>query len=156
MINKKVVARDNSVHYVNNETLLRLLREYKSSTFIPNDLHTLFYEMATRICSKPRFRGYTYTEDMISDAYIRCIDNAHKFDTEKDNPFSYFTTVIFNSFYQFLIRETKETHKKIRLQEQLFEEYQREHGIQLKSNPEILEKLFGGYGVEKKKDEEIF
>jgi hypothetical protein len=59
-----------------------------------------------------RFNRYTpeWKEDMIGNAYVKCITivSRGRYDMEKENPFSYFTTVIRNCFKDHGLYERKQ------------------------------------------------
>ena len=105
--------------YINNEELLGEIRDYLCCDEISNRLHLMFYEMRDLVSpiilyliSRPRFLRYTkeWKEDMIQTAYLKCIDvlQRKRFDDTKINPFSYFTTVISNSFLDSIHLENKQ------------------------------------------------
>ena len=112
-----------SKNYINNETLLEELRNHSTSGIVSEALHLMIYEMCGKIINRPRFNRYTkeWKEDMIHNAYIKAITviSNNKFDMNKENAFSYFTTVINNSFIDLLILERKENVKKDNLKQYL-------------------------------------
>jgi len=98
--------------YINNKTLLSEIIEYKKTNIISEKLHLLLYELAKNIAYKPNWINYTWIDDMISDAYLKCLIKLDKYDINKsNNPFSYFTSVIGN-FYIDYIKKYK-YHEKI-------------------------------------------
>lgn len=121
-------------YYVKNKEMLAELRQMEANGdgIITEDLHLMFYKMAQKIGTKPRFSGYSWIEDMISDAYLKCCNIAHKFDTEKENPFGYFTTVIINFFWDALAGETKQKNIKDRLRDDQISQIYHRYGIQFK------------------------
>ena len=84
--------------YIKNKDLISLIEEYKKTNIIPEKLHILLYNLSKNIASRPNWRDYTWKEDMISDAYLKCLLKLDKFDTKQGNAFSYFTTIIFHFF----------------------------------------------------------
>ena len=65
--------------------------------------------LVDRIASKPCFYGYTYLDDMKGGAIEMCLCKLDKFDCDKSkNPFSYFTTTIYNVFLQFIEKEKRQ------------------------------------------------
>jgi hypothetical protein len=120
-------------HYIDNEEMLQELISFKENGTLSENLHLMFYEMAKKIGTKPRFSGYTWIEDMVSDAYLKCCNVAHKFDPDKtQNPFGYFSTVIIHYFWDALQGEDKQKKVKERLRdEQLAMIYYR-YGITFK------------------------
>jgi DNA-directed RNA polymerase specialized sigma subunit len=76
-----------------------------------------FYELATNIAKKPKFAGYPYLDDMISDGILNCVEVVDKFDIERSskNPFSYFTQVIWYAFYRRITKEKGQTYIQYKL-----------------------------------------
>jgi len=118
--------------YIDNETILKELA--KSIEQPTEQLHMIFYTMATNIAKRNNFRGYSYKEDMIHEAYIKCVKVYKKFNPEKQNPFAFFTTIIFNTMIDFIKKEHKEHDTKQNL-------YDTWHNGT--NNDEIIEKLVG-------------
>lgn len=62
--------------------------------------------MVNRYANKGQWRGYSYIEDMKSDALLTLCQNAFKYNEEKyDNPFGYYTQIIKYCFITFLEKE---------------------------------------------------
>jgi DNA-directed RNA polymerase specialized sigma24 family protein len=69
--------------------------------------------IATRLGTKWKFSGYTYREEMVSDALENCVVAVHNFDPEKSkNPFAYFTQIIYYAFLRRIEKEKKQTFVK--------------------------------------------
>lgn len=65
--------------------------------------------LTDRYSRKSNFCGYSYREDMVSEALLNLCKNALKFDPAKSsNPFAFYTTAIHNSFLQFMSGEKRE------------------------------------------------
>jgi len=61
-----------------------------------------------RLSFRPNFSGYSYKDEMVSDAIENSILYIRKFKPEKsNNPFSYFTTVAYFSFLRRINKEKK-------------------------------------------------
>lgn len=108
-------------NYVNNKSLLEKIIEFHSTGVISEELHMMFWEMCNRIIGRSRFNRYTqdWREDMVSDAYVKCLVVVLKFDLERTNPFAYFTTVISNCFLDYIGNESKQRDIKERLKTRL-------------------------------------
>jgi DNA-directed RNA polymerase specialized sigma24 family protein len=119
-------------HYVTNKEMITELKKLKKTGVIGERLHLIFYEMAEQIGTKGRFSGYTWIEDMVSDAYLKCCIIAHKFDTERTNPFGYFTTVIIHYFWDALAGEKKQKNIKDKLRDEQISQLYHRYGIQFK------------------------
>jgi hypothetical protein len=62
--------------------------------------------MVKNYANKGQWRGYSYIEDMKSDALLTLCQNAFKYNEEKyDNPFGYYTQIIKYCFITFLEKE---------------------------------------------------
>ena len=98
--------------YITNAALLRLLEECHATKKCSNELGAAFVLMAERFASKPNFNGYSYTDEMISQATIDCCKSWYKFDMTRKHPFSYFTTVIYHAFVSVIRDEKKQQRVK--------------------------------------------
>lgn len=116
------MARRAKRNYVNNRDLLEALIEYQKkckeaedsgdeAPRVPDYIGKCIYQIATRLATKPNFSGYTYKDDMISDGIENCLKYMHNFDPEKSqNPFAYFTRIIWNAFLQRIKKEKKQMY----------------------------------------------
>ena len=119
-------------YYVNNSQMLNELAIYGKTGVITEELHLMFYEMAKRIGTKARFSGYTWIDDMISDAYLKCCTIVKKFDLDRTNPYGYFTTVIMHYFWDALAGEHKQKKIKDRLRDDQISQIYYRYGITFK------------------------
>ena len=113
-------------NYVNNKDLLNALIEYRQlcsdaedagdkSPQVPNYIGECIYLIATRLATKPNFSGYSYKEDMISDGIENCLQYIHNFNPEKSqNPFAYFTQIIWYAFLRRIHKEKKQMYIKFK------------------------------------------
>lgn len=100
-------------YYLTNAKLLPEVIRAKQLGRVTDELATMLLMLARKNANRPCFNGYSYREDMVSEALANLCQNALKFDTEKyNNPFAYYTSCISNSFFQFLNSEKR--HRKIR------------------------------------------
>lgn len=100
-------------YYLSNSKLLPEVLKAKAEGKMTNELAKMLMMLTKKYAQRPCFSGYSYKEDMISEAMTNLCQNALKFNHEKsNNPFSYYTSCINNSFLQFLNLEKK--HRKIR------------------------------------------
>lgn len=90
--------------YVKNKDFLKLLQKFKKTKDkkVYNEIGKCFLLIATNLLNKPKFINYTPDRkgEMISDAVFYMCRYVDKFDTERTNPFAYFTTVARNAFLQ--------------------------------------------------------
>ena len=106
-----------SEHYVNNKDFLEALVIFKKQCAeakeageprppISNYIGECFLKIATHLSYKPNFVNYMFREDMICDGIENCVQYIQNFNPAKsNNPFAYFTQII---YYAFLRRITKE------------------------------------------------
>ena len=97
--------------YINNIDFANTLVEWKSGGAIhpmPNYLADCFLQIVNRYGKKRNFSGYTYIDDMKSEALEHCVKYADRFKYEKStNAFAYFTQITHNAFIQFIKKEKK-------------------------------------------------
>ena len=110
------------VHYVNNKQFLeaiverkRLLKEAEDSDGPPpqvsNYLGECILKIANHLSYRPNFINYTYRDEMISDGIENCLQYVANFNAEKsNNPFAYFTQIIYYAFLRRIAKEKKQTH----------------------------------------------
>lgn len=102
-----------ATYYVTNSTLLPEVIKSKQDGVISDKLARMIMMIAKRYASRSCFAGYTYRDDMVSDAITNLCQNALKFNPEKSsNPFAFYTTCVHNSFLHYLNQEKK--HRRIR------------------------------------------
>jgi hypothetical protein len=113
-------------HYVNNKDFLEAIITYKKNCdlardkgkqipVIPKYIGECIFDMANRLARRPNFSGYAFKEDMIMDGVENCLKYIEKFDPEKsNNPFAYFTQVIWFAFLQRIAKEKKFLYTKLK------------------------------------------
>lgn len=113
-----------ATHYVDNKQLFAVIKEHKIKVaeakannkpkpMIPNYVGECILLIAKRLSTKPNFVNYSYREEMISDGIENCISYFDNFDPEKsDNPFAYFTQIIYFAFLRRIQKEKKQTYIK--------------------------------------------
>lgn len=75
---------------------------------ITNKLAMMFMKLADRYSSRSNWRGYTYVDEMRSQALVQLSQIGLQFDESKsENPFAYYTAAITNSFTRILNIEKK-------------------------------------------------
>lgn len=119
-------------HYVDNAKFLEALTAYKKGYDkakkakrkkdpppVPEYIGECFLKIATHLSYKPNFVNYTFRDDMISDGVENCLVYVHNFDPAKsNNPFGYFTQIIYYAFLRRIQREKKYTYTKYKVMEQ--------------------------------------
>ena len=87
---------------------------------ITNYIGECFLKIATHLSYRPNFINYTYREEMISDGIENCLQYVHNFNPEKsDNPFAYFTQIIYYAFLRRIQKEKKQAHVKNKMIENM-------------------------------------
>ena len=87
---------------------------------ITNYIGECFLKIATHLSYRPNFINYTYREEMISDGIENCLQYVHNFNPEKsDNPFAYFTQIIYYAFLRRIQKEKKQVHVKNKMIENM-------------------------------------
>lgn len=121
---EKPVDEDNKNHYINNKEFLAALIEYQKDIreaeeqnlpkpYVTEYIATCFLQIAQRLSYRPNFINYTYKDDMISDGLENCLAYMHNFNPDKsDNPFAYFTQIIYYAFLRRIQKEKKQQYIK--------------------------------------------
>ena len=118
------MAKVKGKHYVDNKKFLEAMVEWKTkcekaedtgeeSPPITNYIGECFLKIATHLSYRPNFINYTYRDEMISDGIENCLQYVANFNPEKsNNPFAYFTQIIYYAFLRRIAKEKKQTHVK--------------------------------------------
>jgi hypothetical protein len=114
----------NKIHYVDNAKFLEAMIEYKKEyikakeenadlPMISEYLGSVFLKIAQRLSFRPNFINYAFKNDMISDGIENCLHYIHNFNPERsNNPFAYFTQIIFYAFIRRIQKEKKQLYIK--------------------------------------------
>ena len=117
-------SKVNKAHYVDNAKFLEAMIEYKreynkskeNDTELPmisEYLGSVFLKIAQRLSFRPNFINYAFKNDMISDGIENCLHYIHNFNPEKsNNPFAYFTQIIYYAFIRRIQKEKKQLYIK--------------------------------------------
>ena len=116
--------KGNKAHYVDNAVFLEAMIQYKSEydnakkneqdlPQISEYLGSVFLKIAQRLSFRPNFINYAFKNDMISDGIENCLHYIHNFNPEKsNNPFAYFTQIIYYAFIRRIQKEKKQLYIK--------------------------------------------
>lgn len=128
-------------HYVNNADFLKALVEYRAKKkeaedcgdpkpIVSNYIGECILKIATHLSYKPNFINYSYRDDMILDGVENCIQYIDNFDpTKSNNPFAYFTQIIYYAFLRRIAKEKKQSYIKGKLiQDMPFEAFEVQEG----------------------------
>lgn len=121
---RKKVTRN----YINNEDFRNALLKYKEDCEeavtlgkikprIPNYIGECFIKLAEGLARRPNFFGYSYKDEMISDGIENCLMYFENFDTERKNPFAYFTQILWWCFVRRIQKEKKQQYIKYKATE---------------------------------------
>jgi hypothetical protein len=107
------------VHYVDNQRFYSEIVEYRKILHkaredgveeprIPNYIGECIWKIAEKLSTKPCFINYSYRDEMVSDGIENCILYFKDYNPEiGQNPFAYFTQVIYYAFLRRISKEEK-------------------------------------------------
>ena len=114
-------------HYVNNKEFLAAMVEYRKSVQeakangedkppVTDYIGECFLKIANHLSYRPNFINYTFRDDMISDGIENCLQYLDNFNPEtSNNPFAYFTQIIYYAFIRRIQKEKKQMTIKQRM-----------------------------------------
>jgi hypothetical protein len=80
---------------------------------VSNYIGECFLKIANGLSFRPNFINYTYKQEMISDGIENCLQYLHNFNPDKsNNPFAYFTQIIYYAFIRRIQKEKKQLYIK--------------------------------------------
>ncbi len=115
-------------HYIKNADFLAAIVEYKKQVKeaaaagqpkprIPEYIGECILKIAEKLSTNFRFNQYTFKDEMISDGYENCLLYFDNFNPEKfnektgkkyDNPFAYYTQIIWYAFIRRIQKEKRQ------------------------------------------------
>ena len=113
--------------YVNNADFLAAIVEMRAKKKeaeekglpkpqVSNYIGECILKIATHLSYKPNFINYSYRDEMISDGIENCLQYIDNFDpTKSNNPFAYFTQIIWYAFLRRIAKEKKQSYIKGKL-----------------------------------------
>lgn len=125
------MAKKKPENYVDNKTFYKQLVDYRDSCLaadergevrprITEKIGLAIYQIANRLALKPNFFGYPFKEEMISDGIENACDAVLKFNPDKsENPFAYFTQIIYYAFLRRIQKEKKHLYTKYKATEHM-------------------------------------
>ena len=114
-------------HYVNNKEFLQAMIDYRKSVNkakrekrnkppVTDYIGSCFLKIANHLSYRPYFINYTFRDDMISDGIENCLQYLDNFNPKtSNNPFAYFTQIIYYAFVRRIQKEKKQVTIKNRL-----------------------------------------
>ena len=125
-MSEKQKAKDKP-HYVDNKRFLIAMTDWRlkcqkaekkkrKRPDVTNYIGECFLKIANHLSYRPNFINYTYRDDMISDGIENCLQYMNNFNSEKsNNPFAYFTQIIYYAFIRRIQKEKKQQDIKAKL-----------------------------------------
>ena len=123
-------TKKKSEHYVNNKEFLAAMVEYKKTVDeakkvgkqkppVTDYIGECFLKIANHLSYRPNFINYTFRDDMISDGIENCLQYLDNFNPKtSNNPFAYFTQIIYYAF----IRRIQKEKKQITIKQRMIQE----------------------------------
>ena len=114
-------------HYVDNKKFLEAMIEYRDrcekaknrnrkKPEVTNYIGECFLKIANHLSYRPNFINYTFRDGMISDGIENCLQYLDNFNPDKsNNPFAYFTQIIYYAFIRRIQKEKKQIQIKSKL-----------------------------------------
>ena len=114
-------------HYVNNAEFLEAMKGYRKAVNkakkekqekppVTDYIGSCFLKIANHLSYRPNFINYTFRDDMISGCIEHCLQYLDNFNPAKsNNPFAYFTQIIYYAFIRRIQKEKKQTTIKHKL-----------------------------------------
>ena len=121
------MAKKKTEHYVDNKLFLEAMKEYRKSCNkakrekrnkppVTDYIGSCFLKIANHLSYRPNFINYTFRDDMISDGIENCLQYLDNFNPAKsNNPFAYFTQIIYYAFVRRIQKEKKQVTIKQKL-----------------------------------------
>ena len=118
-------------HYVNNKEFLQAMIGFRDSVMLAEKngevrprvtpyIGECLMKLAVHLSHKPNFINYTFKEEMISDGIENCLQYIDNFNPEKSqNPFAYFTQIIYYAFLRRIQKEKKHLYTKYKLTDEV-------------------------------------
>ena len=132
---KRKRQKPGDAHYVNNKEFTVALDKYArqqrkymkendgARMKMPDYVAECIMKMSRRLCSTPRFSGYSFKDEMIQNAILAAVKYAHNFDGSRfDNGFAYVTSILFSHMVITIKKEKKMYETKMQMIQQMAEE----------------------------------
>ena len=125
--------------YIDRDRLHQLMRDYKDTGIISEELGKMFMTMTDHILGHSNFRNYTQDvrEEMKGYALLLLIKYSHNCDAYQRDArqvFNYLSTVTFNAFKQVLQKYYKQQNLKRELERQYLDMLAQEYGVKIKKD----------------------
>lgn len=116
-----------TINYINNKDLFEELKIYRAKYLqslelgeerpqIPDSIASAIMRISNKLMNSFRFVNYSYKEEMIGDAILKCCAKIHLFDPERsENPFAYITQIAWNAAINRIKNEQDESSVKAKM-----------------------------------------
>ena len=126
-------------NYIDRDQLHQLMRDYKDTGIISEELGKMFMIMTDHILGHSNFRNYTadIKEEMRSHALLLLVKYSHNCDAYQRDArqvFNYLSTIIFNSCKQTLQKYYKQQNLKRELETMYLQMLSNQFGINVKND----------------------
>ena len=126
-------------NYIDRDRLHQLMRDYKDTGIISDELGKMFMVMVDHILGHSNFRNYTYDvrEEMKCHALLMLVKYSHNCDAyyrDARQTFNYITTIIFNACKQILIKHYKQQNLKRELETMYLQVLSNQFSIDVKND----------------------
>ena len=123
--------------YIDRKLLQQLMRDYKDTGIISEELGQIFIKMTDHILCHSNFRNYPHSlkEEMKGYALMLLVKYSHNcnaYEREPTSVFAYLTTIIFNGYKQILKKYYKQQNLKRDLERQ-YVDIMAQQGIRVNS-----------------------
>ena len=127
---KRIEKEITDEHYINNKEFLQEMIKWKKAIReaeesddpkppVSDYIGTCFLKIAEHLSRKPNFISYTFRDEMIADGIENCLMYFRNFDPAKsNNPFAYFTQIIYYAFLRRIMKEKKQLYVKYKATQQ--------------------------------------
>lgn len=125
------MKKEDKPYYVDNKKFLQAMIEYRDSVkksqsenltrpIVPFYIAECIMKIATHLSYKPNFINYSFRDEMVSDGIENCLQYIDNFNPDRsDNPFSYFTQIIYFAFLRRIQKEKKYLYTKYKASENI-------------------------------------
>lgn len=127
-----MTIKKRKVNYVNNPAFYEAMVQYRKACTeaedsgddappIPRYVGECLVQISERLSYKPNFINYPFREEMVSDGLENAVMAINNFNPDKtQNPFAYFTQVIYFAFIRRIHKEKRQLYIKHKVAEQSF------------------------------------
>jgi DNA-directed RNA polymerase specialized sigma24 family protein len=120
---------------VYHNSYIKSLEDNTEKPRVSEKLGAAFKQIATRLMNSFRFVNYTYKDEMISDAILKCLNKVHTFDPNvSEQAFAYFTQICWNEALKRIKEEQHQSSVKAKMVRQKLSSDFVEHGVDFDSD----------------------